>query len=722
MTCSNSVNLEQLDGGTVIKQGDVSSRFEYRLLDENNEVIPLAGREAKISIGKSGYLYFETRTTVSETNTVSFTITSVLPVGTHRVEVSCLGYVFPSDKSTTITVKKSHEEYAVAGALDKVYYDDTELREGLSEVSSKVAEQADDIASVKTSVGDIQEEYDSRLRTLEAKEDFDDSALKAKDSEQDGRLSTLEEATAQVPELRSNLTSEKEARLEALAAVDSRLQVLEAKPDFDDSELKAKDVEQDGRLQSLEDKTASLDSLRDGLSQNKSDLAEFKAAQSATNSELDSRLDVLETKEDFDDSALKAKDLEQDGRLQVLEGQTDETKQGLTAIQRTVSDFKGTQETVQSAFNSRLQRLEEKPDFDDSKLKAKDVEQDGRLSGLEGKTRTLELASSTQNETLTELDSRLSANTQRLQALETKPDFDPSPLKAKDSEQDERLSALEGETAQISELQSSVSAEKQERKEALEGVAHRLQTLEAKPDFDSSNLEAKDRELEEQLSRLHNYDDSELRQKAEQQEQTLLNMTQALGKGIVEVAIVNKLIYDMPGFEFYNTDASVKALASYLHDNRLDYSIANMREMSRVNHQELVANLSSASRGQGQKLTLTYQPKRLPDNFRLLAYTDQYRYDAVRSANYGGIGANNSHLAIFYIGTDPVFYVMHPKDKQVSLMTDYNDYSFGMVKSIKLQTKMDYNQRFSITKLMFRTDTSLQNRMVEYKAVLQLID
>lgn len=592
---TNSTNLKQTDGGTVIKQGDVSSRFAYELCDENGELIPLAGKQAKVSIGTRGELYFSNTVAVSEDNTVSFTIDAVLPLGTHRVEIVCSGYVFPSDRQTTITVKRSHEDYVVAGALEKVHYDDTELREGLSEVSSKVAEQADDIASVKTSVGDIQEEYDSRLRTLE-------------------------------------------------------------------------------------------------------------------------------TKEDFDDSALKAKDLEQDGRLQVLEGQTDETKQGLTAIQRTVSDFKGTQETVQSDFNSRLQRLEEKPDFDDSKLKAKDVEQDGRLSGLEDKARTLELASSTQNETLTELDSRLSANTQRLQALEIKPDFDLSPLKAKDSEQDERLSALEGETAQISELQSSVSAEKQERKEALEGVTHRLQTLEAKPDFDSSNLEAKDRELEEQLSRLHNYDDSELRRKAEQQEQTLLNMTQALGKGIVEVAIVNKLIYDMPGFEFYNTDASVKALASYLHDNRLDYSIANMREMSRVNHQELVANLSSASRGQGQKLTLTYQPKRLPDNFRLLAYTDQYRYDAVRSANYGGIGANNSHLAIFYIGTDPVFYVMHPKDKQVSLMPDYNDYAFGMVKSIKLQTKMDYNQRFSITKLMFRTDTSLQNRMVEYKAVLQLID
>lgn len=588
MTCSNSVNLEQLDGGTVIKQGDVSSRFEYRLLDENNEVIPLAGREAKISIGKSGYLYFETRTTVSETNTVSFTITSVLPVGTHRVEVACAGYVFPSDKSTTITVKKSHEEYAVAGALDKVHYDDTELREGLSEVSSKVAEQAEALSDVKATYG-------------------------------------------------------------------SRLEALEAKPDFDDS-------------------------------------------------------------------ALKAKDLEQDGRLQVLEGQTDETTQGLTAIQRTVSDFKGTQETVQSAFNSRLQRLEEKPDFDDSKLKAKDVEQDGRLSGLEDKARTLELASSTQNETLTELDSRLSANTQRLQVLETKPDFDPSPLKAKDSEQDERLSALEGETAQISELQSSVSAEKQERKEALEGVTHRLQILEAKPDFDPSNLEAKDRELEEQLSGLHNYDDRELRAKDSQHDEAILNLTRSLGKAITEVAIVNKLIYDMPGFEFYNTDNSVKALASYLHDNRLDYSISNMREMSRVNHQELVANLSSASRGQGQKLTLTYQPKRLPDNFRLLAYTDEYRYDAVHSANYGGIGAINSPLAIFYIGTDPVFYVMHPKDKQVSLMTDYNDYSFGMVKSIKLQTKMEYNNRFSITKLMFRTDTSLQNRIVEYKAVLQLID
>lgn len=408
---TNSTNLNQTDGGTLIKQGDTSSRFAYQLCDENGDIINLAGKQAKVSIGNRSELYLSKTVDVAEDNTVSFTIDSILPLGTHRVEVACSGYIFPSDRQTTITVKRSHEEYVAAEALERVHYDDTELREGLSEVSSKLAEQTETLSNLKASVNETNSDYGSRLQVLEAK-----------------------------------------------------------------------------------------------------------------------------------------------------------------------------------------------------------------------------------------------------------PDFDPSPL------------------------------------------------------------EAKDRELEDQLSRLHNYDDSELRRKTEQQEQALSNMTQALGKGIVEVAVVNKLVYDMPGFDFYNTDASVKALASYLHDNRLDYSNANMREMSRVNHQDIVSNLSSASRGQGQKLTLTYQPKRLPDNFRLLAYTDQYRYDAVRSANYGGIGANDSHLAIFYIGTDPIFYVMHPKDKQVSLMTDYNDYAFGMVKSIKLQNKMEYNNRFSITKLMFRTDESIQNRVVEYKAVLQLID
>ena len=44
----NSTNLKQVDGGFLVKQGDVASTFAFSLLDENHEPIPhLEGPEAK---------------------------------------------------------------------------------------------------------------------------------------------------------------------------------------------------------------------------------------------------------------------------------------------------------------------------------------------------------------------------------------------------------------------------------------------------------------------------------------------------------------------------------------------------------------------------------------------------------------------------------------------------------------------------------------------------
>ena len=49
----NSTNLEQVDGGFLVKQGDVASTFAFSLLDENHEPIPqLEGQEARSNYAK----------------------------------------------------------------------------------------------------------------------------------------------------------------------------------------------------------------------------------------------------------------------------------------------------------------------------------------------------------------------------------------------------------------------------------------------------------------------------------------------------------------------------------------------------------------------------------------------------------------------------------------------------------------------------------------------
>lgn len=47
--------MEQFDGGFRVKQGDLSSSFGFKLLDENKDPIPsLDGQEAKITLTKDG--------------------------------------------------------------------------------------------------------------------------------------------------------------------------------------------------------------------------------------------------------------------------------------------------------------------------------------------------------------------------------------------------------------------------------------------------------------------------------------------------------------------------------------------------------------------------------------------------------------------------------------------------------------------------------------------
>lgn len=102
----NSTNLKQVDGGFLVKQGDVSSTFSFSLLDENHEPIPnLEGQEASITLTRGEE---QLRKTAVVTNgAVAFNLGMILPTGTYRIEVAVGGYTFPSDDSTQIRITKS---------------------------------------------------------------------------------------------------------------------------------------------------------------------------------------------------------------------------------------------------------------------------------------------------------------------------------------------------------------------------------------------------------------------------------------------------------------------------------------------------------------------------------------------------------------------------------------------------------------------------------------
>ena len=102
----NSTNLEQVDGGFLVKQGDVASTFAFSLLDENHEPIPhLEGQKASITLTRGQE---QLRKTAVVTNgAVSFNLGVILPAGLYQIEVVVAGYVFPSDDSTQIRITKS---------------------------------------------------------------------------------------------------------------------------------------------------------------------------------------------------------------------------------------------------------------------------------------------------------------------------------------------------------------------------------------------------------------------------------------------------------------------------------------------------------------------------------------------------------------------------------------------------------------------------------------
>lgn len=102
----NSTNLEQVDGGFLVKQGDVASTFAFSLLDENHMSIPqLEGQEASITLTKDQEQV--KKKAIVTKGIVAFNLDKILPIGLYRIEISVGGFTFPSDDSAQIRVTKS---------------------------------------------------------------------------------------------------------------------------------------------------------------------------------------------------------------------------------------------------------------------------------------------------------------------------------------------------------------------------------------------------------------------------------------------------------------------------------------------------------------------------------------------------------------------------------------------------------------------------------------
>lgn len=110
MVCNlNTTNLAQVDGGHLIKQGDVASTFGFVLLDEDYRAVSsLDGEVAVVSLTMDKYQWKKKVTVMN--SSVNFNLDTILQIGKYRLEISAGGYIFPSDKETHIKIVASDKE------------------------------------------------------------------------------------------------------------------------------------------------------------------------------------------------------------------------------------------------------------------------------------------------------------------------------------------------------------------------------------------------------------------------------------------------------------------------------------------------------------------------------------------------------------------------------------------------------------------------------------
>lgn len=487
-----------------------------------------------------------------------------------------------SDKQT-LAIAGNKLSISNGNEVDLPQYDDTAVKDAINHLGDGLNQAMDYTEQVKNYVDSKADALTLVLGTAKADADAKNTALtnrvnvleeakpvvenklteiEAKNTAQDEKITALENRT---DNFINNVTVSKEAGKVKLTY--SRVDGSSSEVEFEDSDtvtLAYDDEPLKTRIKALEDKedkdTIYNDTeVKQGIQANTASITALdtkvdgnKQAQDGKNTELENRIQALETKPDkdtvYDDTALAgrvtankeaqdAKNTELEGKITALENKVDNDNQTLTLDDHTLSISGGNAVTLPKYDDSALKADVEELKAKDTELANKDQELTNEINTLKAKTdnfvsgvavnkegNKVKLTYSYVDGSSKEVEFEDSdtvtlayddtAVKERLTALEGKEDkdtvYDDTELKGKlkdlsdrvttdesaqaikDNAQDAEIQALKAKDA---ELAKSITDNKADADTKVQGLDTRLQAIEAKEDNDKQTLSLTDHTL-----------------------------------------------------------------------------------------------------------------------------------------------------------------------------------------------------------------------------------
>lgn len=516
-----------------------------------------------------------------------------------------------SDKQT-LAITGNKLSISNGNEVDLPQYDDTAVKDAINHLGDGLNQAMDYTEQVKNYVDSKADALTLVLGTAKADADAKNTALtnrvnvleeakpvvenklteiEAKNTAQDEKITALENRT---DNFINNVTVSKEAGKVKLTY--SRVDGSSSEVEFEDSDtvtLAYDDEPLKTRIKALEDKedkdTIYNDTeVKQGIQANTASITALdtkvdgnKQAQEGKNTELENRIQALETKPDkdtvYDDTALAgrvtankeaqdAKNTELEGKITALENKVDNDNQTLTLDDHTLSISGGNAVTLPKYDDSALKASVEELKAKDTELANKDQELTNEINTLKAKTdnfvsgvavnkegNKVKLTYSYVDGSSKEVEFEDSdtvtlayddtAVKERLTALEGKEDkdtvYDDTELKGKlkdlsdrvttdesaqtikNDAQDAEIQALK---AKDTELAKSITDNKADADTKVQGLDTRLQAIEAKEDSDKQTLSLTDHTLSISNGNsveLPKYDDTVVKAKNTEQDEEL---------------------------------------------------------------------------------------------------------------------------------------------------------------------------------------------------------
>ena len=487
-----------------------------------------------------------------------------------------------SDKQT-LAIAGNKLSISNGNEVDLPQYDDTAVKDAINHLGDGLNQAMDYTEQVKNYVDSKADALTLVLGTAKADADAKNTALTnrvnvleeakpvvenklaelaVKNDSQDEKITALENRT---DNFINNVTVSKEAGKVKLTY--SRVDGSSSEVEFEDSDtvtLAYDDEPLKTRIKALEDKedkdTIYNDTeVKQGIQANTASITALdtkvdgnKQAQDGKNTELENRIQALETKPDkdtvYDDTALAGrvtankeaqdtKNTELEGKITALENKVDNDNQTLTLDDHTLSISGGNAVTLPKYDDSALKADVEELKAKDTELANKDQELTNEINTLKAKTDnfvsgvavnkegnkvkltysyvdgsskevefedsdtvTLAYDDTAVKERLTALEGKEDKDTVyddtelkgKVEALTTRVTTDESAQAIKDNAQDAEIQALKDKDA---ELAKSITDNKADADTKVQGLDTRLQAIEAKEDNDKQTLSLTDHTL-----------------------------------------------------------------------------------------------------------------------------------------------------------------------------------------------------------------------------------